>query len=174
MFPENSRLPGFHVALFDKDADALASLLHGDDRGSFHPFGNRIGIGVDREFRRAFAEFADGDDVRSLEDRGSLAFGLERQERRNDQMRRRMRKHRSSGRGVVSGGSRRGDDEESVAAEADAGMPADFDVERNEMPSGGFYLGFVEGLAFGRERLGIEAHVEERGFEFQEFGIRTG
>lgn len=171
MFAENPGFPRFDVALFDKDSHALPSLFYGDDRGSCHPFGNRIGIGVDREFGRSLPRFADGDGIGTFEDRGPLAFGFERQQRGHDEMRRRMRQDRSSGRGVVSGGSRGSDYQKSVAAKADAGMASDFDVERNEVASGRLDLGLVEGFAFGGQRLGIETHVEKRVFELEELRI---
>ncbi len=119
MFSENSSFPRRDVAFFDKDADGFAGLLHGDDGGSDHPFGDRIGIGVDREFRRTFAKLADRDRFASVVDRGALAFGFERKERSDDQMRRFVRKDGASGRSVVPGGSRGGDHEEPVAAEPD-------------------------------------------------------
>lgn len=171
MFSENSSLPGRDVAFFDEDAYGLASLLHGDDGGSDHPFGDRIGVGVDRELRRTFAELADRDGFASVVDRGALAFGFERKERSDDQVRRFVRKDGASGRSVVSGGSRGSDHEESVAAKPDAGVASDFDVERNQVASGSLDLRFVEGFAFGGEVFGFETHVEERVFEFHEFRV---
>lgn len=160
MFSENSCLPCRDVAFFDEDAYGLAGLLYGDDGGSDHPFGDRIGIGVDREFRRTFPEFADRDRFAPVVDRGALAFRFERKERRDDQVRRFVRKDGTSGRSVVPGGSRGGDHEEAVAAEPDAGVAPDFDVERNQVASGSLDLRFVESLAFGGEVFGFEAHVE--------------
>lgn len=171
MFSENSSFPRRDVAFFDEDTYGLASLLHGDDGGSNHPFGDRIGIGVDREFRRTLPELADRDRFASVVDRGALAFGFERKERSDDQVRRFVRKDGPSSRSVIPGGSRGSDHEEPVAAEPDAGVASDFDVERNQVASGGFDLGFVEGFAFGGEVFGFETHVEERVFEFHEFRV---
>lgn len=173
MFSENSCLPCRDVAFFNKDSYGFARLLHGYDGGSDHSFGDRIGIGVDREFRRTFAKFADRDRFPSVVDRGALAFGLERKERSDDQVRRFVRKDGASGRSVVPGSSRGSDHEESVAAEPDARVASDFDVERNQVASGGLDLRFVESLAFGGEVFGFETHVEERIFEFHEFRVGT-
>lgn len=173
MFTENSGFPCSYVAFFNKDSYGFAGFLHGDDGGSDHPFGDRIGIGVDREFRRTFPEIADRDRFAPVVDRGALAFGFERKERGNDQVRGFVRKDRSSSRSVVPGSSRGGDHEKPVAAEPDAGVVSNLDVERNQVASSGLDLCFVESLAFGGEVFGFETHVEERVFEFHEFRIGT-
>lgn len=131
MFAENSCLPRRDVAFLDEDSHGFAGLLHGDDGGSDRPFGDRIGIGVDREFRRTLPELANRDRFAPVVDRGALAFGLERKERGDDQVRRFVRKDGASGRSVVPGGSRGSDHEKPVAAEPDAGVASYFDVERN-------------------------------------------
>lgn len=85
-----------------------------------------------------------------------------------------VRQYRTPGGSVVPGGSSRSDHEEPVAPEPDGGMPADFDAERDEMPSGGLDLCLVEGLSFRRTVFGLETHVEERVFEFLKFRIGAG
>lgn len=149
MFAENSGLPCRDVALFDKYPNGFAGLFHRNGGGSDHPFDDRIGIGVHRELRRTFAQIADGDRFATVVDRGALAFGLERKKRRNDKMRRFVREYRASGRGVIPGSARRSHYEQTVAAKPDAGVVSDFDVERNQVASGGLDLCLVKGLSFG-------------------------
>lgn len=171
LFAKYSGFPCENVAFFDEDPDGFPGLLDRDRSGSGNALGNRIGIGVNREFRRTFARFAHRDRFPSVVDRGALAFGFERKERGHEKMGGFVRQYRTPGGRVVPGGSSRSNHEESVAPKPDGGMSADFDVERDEMSSGGLYLRLVEGLSFRRTVFGLEAHVEERVFEFPEFRI---
>lgn len=148
LFAKYSGFPCENVTFFDEDSDGFPGLLDRDRRGSGNALGDRVGIGVHREFRRTFARFAHRDRFPSVVDRGALAFGLERKERGHEKMGGFVRQYRTPGGSVVPGGSSRSDHEETVAPEPDGGMPADFDVERDEVSSGGLDLRLVEGLSF--------------------------